>query len=272
MDPELPRRFKPGWFILLLTLPGDLAAGFFLVGGPLLETVQWWRFAYLAAVYAALFLAGKLMASYRGGGPSCARGLSVAAMHGLGVIAAASSFRPASIRIEGVPFPLHPAVVYLGALAVALYAAAFCVAVCRGGANGEGNCPGRVHALPFLSVLAGLAPAVAAWIPMGGEKPSAFMPLALFALAIAGLHAVMLWRVYPRYIGPAGLEARHLRNLMRVQAALVVATAASGANAASALATGLGIYALSSVFNCLYKPLEASVPQERAEGADGSAG
>ena len=271
MNPESRRRFKSGWLILLLTLPGDLIAGFFLVGGPSLENIQWWRFGYLMAVYAALFLVGKLMASYRGGGTSCARGLCVAAMHGLGVVAGAS-FRPASIRVEGVPFALHPTVVYLGALAVFLYAAAFCVALCRG-ESGEGRDPGKVHSLPFLAVLAGLAPAVLAWIPMDGAKPSAFMPLALFAFAIAGLHALMLWRVYPRYIVPAGLETRHLRNLMRVQAALVVATAAAGANVGSALSAGLGIYVLSSVFNYLYKPLEDPLPpavktEEGAESAE----
>ena len=258
MKPDAPRRFKASWLILLLTLPGDLIAGFFLVGGPSLESVKWWWFGYLMAVYAALFLVGKLMASYRGGGMSCARGISVAAMHGLGVIAGAS-FRPASIRVEGVPFALHPAVVYLGALAVFLYAAAVYVALCRG-KSGGGDDPGKMHALPFLSLIVGLAPAVLAWIPTDGTKPSGFMPLALFAFAIAGLHALMLWRVYPRYIGPSGLETRHLRNLMRVQAALVVATAAGGANVGAALTAGLGIYVLSSVFNFLYKPFEDPLP------------
>ena len=265
MRPDVPRRFKASWLILLLTLPGDLIAGFFLVGGPSLESVKWWWFGYLMAVYSALFLVGKLMASYRGGGMSCARGISVAAMHGLGVIAGAS-FRPASIRVEGVPFALHPAVVYLGALAVFLYAAAAYVALCRG-KSGGGDAPGKMHALPFLSLLVGLAPAVLAWIPMDGTKPSGFMPLALFAFAIAGLHALMLWRVYPRYIGPSGLETRHLRNLMRVQAALVVATAAGGANVGHALAAGLGIYVLSSIFNFLYKPFEDPLPPVlKAEG------
>ncbi len=266
MKPDVPSRFKASWLILLLTLPGDLIAGFFLVGGPSLENVKCWRFGYLMAVYAALFLVGKLMASYRGGGMSCARGISVAAMHGLGVVAGAS-FRPASIRVEGVPFALHPAVVYLGAFAVFLYAAAFYVALCRGKPGaGEGPC-GKVHSLPFVAVVVGLAPAVLAWIPMDGTRPSGFMPLALFAFAIAGLHALMLWRVYPRYIGPLGLETRHLRNLMRVQAALVVATAAGGANVGPALAAGLGIYLLSSVFNFLYKPFEDPLPPVmKAEG------
>ena len=99
MKPEFLRRFKSGWFVELLTLPGDIVAGFFLVGGPSLETIRWWWFAYLGGVYAAIFLAGKLMASYReeqrqacdGKGM---RGLFGAVLHGLGVIAGAS-FIPA---------------------------------------------------------------------------------------------------------------------------------------------------------------------------------
>lgn len=266
MKPEFLRRFKSGWLILLLTLPGDLVAGFFLVGGPSLENVQWWRFAYLMAVYAAIFLVAKVMASYREDAArqqsyGC-KGIFGAVLHGLGVIAGAS-FKPASIRVEGVPFALHPTVVYLGALAVFLYAAAFCVAL-GFGKTGEGRDPGKVHALPLLALIAGLAPAMIVWIPLEGTKPSAFMPLALFAFAIACLHALMLWRVYPRYVGTAGLETRHLRNLMRVQAALVVATAAGGANVGSALAAGLGIYVLSSVFNFLYKPLEDPLPADAA--------
>lgn len=269
MKPEFLRRFKSGWFVELLTLPGDIVAGFFLVGGPSLETIRWWWFAYLGAVYAAIFLAGKLMASFREEGRQAnddkrMRGFFGAVLHGLGVIAGAS-FIPASIRVEGVPFALHPAVVYLGALAVSLYAAGACVALCRG-ESGEGRDPGKVHALPFLAVVAGLAPAVLAWIPMDGTKPSAFMPLALFAFALAGLHAMMLWRVYPRYADRAGLETRHLRNLMRVQAALVIATVSKGDNAGVALAAGLGIYVLSSVFNYLRKPLEGGFPVQASEG------
>ena len=217
-------------------------------------------------MYAAIFLAGKLMASYRDGGKGSSRGFFGAVLHGLGVIAGAS-FVPASIRVEGVPFALHPAAVYLGALAVFLYAVAACVALWRG-ESGEGREPGKVHALPFLAVVAGLAPAVLAWIPMDGTRPSQFMPLALFAFALAGLHAMMLWRVYPRYAAKAGLETRHLRTLMRVQAALVVATVSKGESAGVALAAGLGIYVLSSVFNFLRKPLEGtpSVPAVEEEG------
>lgn len=271
MKSEFLRRFKPGWFVELLTLPGDLVAGFFLVGGPSLEKIRWWWFAYLGAVYAAIFLAGKLMASYReeqACGDKRVRGLFGAALHGLGVIAGAS-FIPASIRVEGVPFALHPTVVYLGALAVFLYAAAACVALGRG-ESGEGRDPGKVHALPFLAVVVGLAPAVLAWIPMDGTtKPSSFMPLALFAFALAGLHAMMLWRVYPRYADKAGLETRHLRNLMRVQAALVVATVSKGEGAMPALVAGLGIYVLSSVFNYLRKPLEGGIPVSASEDEAG---
>lgn len=268
MKPEFLRRFRSVWFIELLTLPGDILAGFFLVGGPSLETIRWWWFAYLGVVYAAIFLAGKLMASYREGRQANddrrMRGFFGAVLHGLGVIAGAS-FIPASIRVEGVPFALHPTVVYLGALAVFLYAAGACVALSRG-ESGEGRDPGKVHALPFLAVIVGLAPAVLAWIPMDGTKPSAFMPLALFAFALAGLHAMMLWRVYPRYADRAGLETRHLRNLMRVQAALVIATVSKGDNAGVALAAGLGIYVLSSVFNYLRKPLEGGFPVQASEG------
>jgi len=268
VKPEFLRRFRPSWFIELLTLPGDIVAGFFLVGGPSLETVRWWWFAYLGCVYAVIFLAGKLMASYRDGQQQTCddkgiKGFFGAMLHGLGVIAGAS-FKPASIRIEGVPFALHPAVVYLGALAVFLYAAAACVAVCRG-ESGEGRDPGKVHALPFAAILAGLAPAVLAWIPMDGSKPSALMPLALFAFAMAGLHAMMLWRVFPRYADRGGLETRHLRNLMRVQAALVIATVCKGEGALAALLTGLGIYVLSSVFNFLRKPLEGMGRVQAAE-------
>ena len=272
MKPEFLRRFRSSWFVELLTLPGDIVAGFFLVGGPSLENVRWWWFAYLGAVYAALFLAGRLMASYRDGqeqsrGGKQVRGLFGAALHGLGVIAG-PSFAPASIRVEGVPFALHPAAVYLGALAVFLYAAASCLALCRG-ESGEGRDPGKVHALPFAAVVAGLAPAVLAWMPMDGTKPSSFMPLALFAFALAGLHAMMLWRVYPRYADKAGLETRHLRNLMRVQAALVVATVSKGGGAMPALAAGLGIYVLSSVFNYLRKPLEGGFPVPASEDGVG---
>ena len=210
------------------------------------------------------------MASYReeqACGDKRISGLFGAVLHGLGVIAGAS-FIPASIRVEGVPFALHPTVVYLGALAVFLYAAAACVALGRG-ESGEGRDPGKVHALPFAAVVVGLAPAVIAWIPMDGTKPSAFMPLALFAFALAGLNAMMLWRVYPRYADKAGLETRHLRNLMRVQAALVVATVSKGECAMPALAAGLGIYVLSSVFNYLRKPLEGGFPVQPAEGGCG---
>ena len=266
---EPPRRFNPVWLTMLLTLPGDILAGFFLVGGPSLENVQWWRFAYLFAVYAALFLAGKAMASFRDPGPSLARGLCVAAMHGLGVVAGAS-FVPASIRLEGVPFPLHPPAVYLGAFAVALYSAASAAALCRACVRDGKPC--LMHSLPFLSVLAGLGPAVVAWIPFTGEKPSPLMPLALFAFAIAALHALMLWRVYPRYAGAPALEARHLRNLMRVQAAVIAATVSGGAGGTPALAAALGVYALSSVFNWLYKPHEGPDPQHFADGADDATG
>ena len=261
-------RFKPSWFILLLTLPGDLLAGFFLVGGPGLDSIQWWRFGYLGAVYAALFLVGKLYTSYRGEAPSAARAVCVAAMHGLGVVAGAS-FRPASIRIEGIPFPLHPVQVYLGAQAVFLYASAFGVAVCRGRSEG-GETIGKVHSLPFLALVAGLAPVVVACMPFDGAKASPFIALSLFAFAIPTLHALMLWRVYPRYLGCGGLESRHLRNLMRIQAALVMATAAGGAGVSHALVAGLGVYVLSSVFNFLYKPYEEPIPPSPAESSAGS--
>ena len=254
MKPDFIRRFKPEWFATLLTLPGGIVAGFFLAGGPDGAPFLWMRFAWLAALVSATFLAGKLMASYRGEGASLARSLAFAALHGLAVVAGASLHGTPSG--EKLPFAGQPAAVYMGASAVFLYAAAAGVAL-RFGKSGEGEAPGKAHALPFAAAVAGLVPVLGAFLPASGDKPSAFLPLALFASALVALHALMLWRTYPRYAGVSGLVTRHLRNLVRVQAALVAATAAAGGqDAAVAMAAALGLYAVSALFNWFRKPFE----------------
>lgn len=119
----------------------------------------------------------------------------------------------------------------LPAAAIFLYVVAFS-ALARREADVELRAPSLLFALPFFVLILSLFPAViltvlaAAPASSAPATPGAFFPglLATFAAAIAALHAFLLWRVYPRYVDPPEVVGRHVQNLLRVQAALVVAS------------------------------------------------
>jgi len=98
----------------------------------------------------------------------------------------------------------------------------------------------------ILSVLAA-APA--------SSTPGAFFPglLATFAAAIAALHAFLLWRVYPRHVDPPEVVGRHVQNLLRVQAALVVAS-----GSVPALVSGAVLFLCAPLFARLARLFPAS--------------
>ena len=176
-------------------------------------------------------------------------------------VALGASLCPLACRFEagGVPIGFHALPAYSGALAVFLYVTAFSELARHETEDEEAHrAPSLRLGAPFFAMLAGfiavfgtLASALG-----GGDGAGAFervfCPLAAFAAVLALLNAYMLWKSYPRYLQMPALVGRHIGNLMRLQAALVMlAGLANSQLAPSAAIAALALFIGASLFRSL---------------------
>lgn len=120
-----------------------------------------------------------------------------------------------SFNISGFLFPS------IGAVTIGLYTAAF--SIVASGEAAAAQPPGTVFRmkLPFLALVATLIPFLLYYTAVR-EIPVYCVAVSVFGAAIALIQAYMLSAIYPRFISVSEIVGRHICNLLRIQAAIVL--------------------------------------------------